>query len=236
VASNSLGGEDIDENTLTGINAATLGGSGPSAFAPTGHLHDTTYVNHGEVDSVTSAMIDDETVTGADIDNTLRTISVPMSSFTDCNSSTGGFLAFTDANDAKPHFQTGQEDPVYLRFDDDATPDEDYSVCSSFMVPPDYLSGSTVRVRQRKDIDQTVFPANLETLTCHLTVDRATGSPGTTGLPGAGGPFLRSCLAGVSGTIDPGDAVGISIQITASGTVDDPVDIDSVQFLYTAQQ
>ncbi len=247
VAPNALGGEDIDENLLTGINAATLGGSGPGAFALTGHNHDTAYVSHGEVDSVTSAMIDDETVTDDDIDDRTRAVSFPLSSFTDCNTSTGGFLSFNDvaSNDSKPHFATGAEDPVRIVFDavsppvGGTPPDEDYPVCSSFMVPPDYVSGSTVRVRQTKSIDSTGVPANAETLTCHLTLGTSnTGNPGTVLLSGASNTaigFLRSCSAPIpGGDLDPGDPAGVSIQITSGGTMDDPVEILSVEWLYTA--
>jgi hypothetical protein len=246
VGANALGGDDIDENSLFGINAATLAGSPPSAFAAAGHDHDATYVNEGQVDSVTSPMIDDEAVTAADIGNRTRAVSLPMSSFTDCNSSTGGFLSFTDvANDAKPHFATGQEDPVRIVFDavsppsGGTPPDEDYSVCSSFMVPSDYVSGSTVRVRQLKDVDSTGVPANAEQLACHLTVGAFnTGTEGTVSLSGATNTatgFLRSCNAPIpGGSLDPGDPAGVSIQIKSGGTMDDAVEILSVEWRYTA--
>ncbi len=48
-------------------NAATLEGMAAGDFAPIGHDHDSEYVNEGQPNSITSAMIIDSTVTAADL-------------------------------------------------------------------------------------------------------------------------------------------------------------------------
>jgi hypothetical protein len=206
----------------TAANAEQLDGQDSNAFAAAGHNHDSTYVNEGQANSVTAAMIA----------NTSRMLSVPLTSLVDCSGAPLAEIPFVDGANAAPHLASlgAPGAGVVLRFDDDATPDEDYEVCSNFTVPTDFEAGGALLVR----VDPAAVTGNSEQVECGVSVNGNPPSPGATSnfVSPSQGVFACAPTATYSG----GNAVQFYLRINGAPTMDDAVDIFSVAFGYSSLQ
>ncbi len=240
VVDDTLTGADITEDTLgqvpnaqnaasaqTAGNAEMLDGLNSSAFAPTEHNHDSTYVNEGQADSVSAGMIN----------NLTRSVPVPLASFIDCQTASGAFLDFDSSVGAAladfnnlPSFRG-----FTIRFDaDPGNADQGTLVCSQVTAPPDYVSDGRVRTRVSKP---THTAPNREVMACSSGVNG--GDPA-----GSGGTFVDGTTSQsltcppASSPIAPGDTVAFNLRVSSpgGGTMDDPLDVHSVDFTYTAAQ
>ena len=96
VGADALGGADVNEATLDGVNAASLGGIAPGGFALADHSHDSAYVNEGQPDAVTAAMMTPDSP---------RAMQIPLRSFIDCDTDAGSDINFTSGLDTLPGFR-----------------------------------------------------------------------------------------------------------------------------------
>lgn len=69
-------------NTVRAIDADMVDGSHASAFATSGHNHDATYVNEGQVDAISTAMVQDSAIISRKVDLTHGTAFVTASETT----------------------------------------------------------------------------------------------------------------------------------------------------------
>jgi hypothetical protein len=224
VGADALGGADIDESSLSGVDASTVGGIAASGFALAGHNHDATYVNEGQVNGVTGAMITD----------TSRFVQLPLSSFIECDSNAGADIDYSSGADRFPDFVNSATDGqgFFLRFDATAgTEDEDTSVCSQLQVPLDAVDAGGVSIHVVASKDSAGF--NAEAIQCGTSVNGAApvfGSQPMSIFP------LIDWICSTSGTFSPHDAVTVSLAITSPTTIDSFVDVYAVSLRYTAVQ
>jgi hypothetical protein len=227
VKANSLTGCQINESTLAGVNAATLGGLGSSAFASAGHNHDPTYVNEGQADSVSAGMISNPT----------RAISLPLTSFVDCDSDAGAHLDFVSGADRIPDFVNSPTDGqgFSIVFDTaSGNEDQNSEICSQLAVPPDYVGGGTVVIRA----EQAASTGDEELLSCGGT-HNGTGPGAPVRVQTAAGNASYACTPQVPnapGPPVPGSQIGLFLSIGSSATINDPVTVHAVEWTYTAAQ
>jgi hypothetical protein len=89
--------------TARAANADLLQGRDTAAFAPAGHNHDATYVNEGQADAVTGAMLVDGTVLTADVGDT----AVTMAKLARTGATTGQVVKWTGSAWAPSQDNTG---------------------------------------------------------------------------------------------------------------------------------
>ena len=223
VGADVLGGGDIDESTLSGVNAATLEGSPAGAFALAGHDHDAAYVNEGQANRVTAAMIPD----------TFRSIQLPLKSFIECDTDAGAEINFTSGVDRFPDFSNNPTDGAgfSLRFDDTAgSEDEDTEVCTQVITPADSSVGSIdVVARTSKDASGGA----VERLRCGISVNGQAQTFDTVDVE-IMSPSFHFCQ--FTQNVNPFASVAISLDIASPGTMDDVVDLHSIAVRYVAVQ
>jgi hypothetical protein len=175
------------------------------------------------------------TIDASEITDILRSVNIPLTSFTDCGSAAGAYVDFSSGTDAIPDFDKGATEALPLRLVFDSiggSPDQNYEVCSLFVVPPDYVSGGEFRVRGR--LADTPDPAT-EVLNCRAARNNAApGAPGTATIAINSFAF-HTCNPAIAGLV-AGDYVNFEFFITSATTMDDDVWVVSVEFRYVASQ
>ena len=154
VRQNTLTGGDINESTLSGFAAvahnhdaayAGIGHNHDASYAPLGHDHDAAYVNEGQTNSVSQGMV-------TDIE---RSVSFQLGAFHRCDvGGSAGYLDFTSGADSAPDFAllAAEGGPVAVVWDDTGGSTDALSdICTQFVVPSDYASGGTFRLRIGKE-------------------------------------------------------------------------------------
>lgn len=182
----------------------------------------------------TSGMITSASVDATSVVDSPRSISFPLRSFVECQTDSGADIGFDTTADALPDFVNSATDGTgfTLRFDDVAgTEDQNSEVCNNFTVPPDYASGGHFRVRAVKD----AHAGATEVINCAVSVNG--------GALQTAGTVTTSVLATTSYACTPtiaslaaNDSVSYSLSVTSGTTMDDQVDVASVEFVYTATQ
>lgn len=173
-----------------------------------------------------------------EIADVTRAISFPLFSFVECTTNAATALKFTDGTDALPNFNNSSTDGLggTIRFDDTgSSEDETTKICNSFMVPSDYASGGTFRVRALKD---GATATNSEDINCAVSVNGAAlEAAGTISVSvAATGSYI--CTPTIA-ALAVNDSVSYNLTITSetgAGLMDDTVDIASVEFVYTSTQ
>lgn len=177
---------------------------------------------------ITTASID-----ATSIVDTTRAVNIPLTSFYDCQTDLGADLNFTSGAEDIADFYNDATDGkgIALRFDaTSGSEDQNSEVCSNFMVPPDYASGGTIRIRARKDFHSGAT----ENITCGVSVNgNNVDTPGTvttTDLVST----LYNCTP--QATLAANDSANLYISIASDATMNDPVDVKGMEFVYTATQ
>lgn len=173
-------------------------------------------------------------VSAGEIVDVARGISIPLFSFIECDTAAGTQIGFDTTADTLPDFVNSATDGLgfVLRFDDTGgTEDQGIEVCNQFTIGPDYASGGEFRVRAVKDADTGAT----EVINCAVSVNGAVLQ--------AVGTIEASEAASTSYTCAPtiaalaaNDSVSFYLSIGSDGTMNDIVDIASVEFVYTATE
>jgi hypothetical protein len=169
--------------------------------------------------------------------NPTRAVSMPLLSFYDCELGAGQFLDFSNGADNQPDFVDGGDGgPLLIRWDDDAASDELRKVCSTITVPPDFAANGVVRIRARNVAAAT---GAAETIACNGAIDGAVPAIGVHN-PGqdlSSSTSSVNCASPAFAGLAPDQALTIAIEARASGgSMDQAVDVASVEFVYTAAQ
>jgi hypothetical protein len=184
--------------------------------------------------AVTGPKVLDGTLGAGDIQDPTRGISIPLTAFTDCHTNTAAAIDYSSGTDTIPDFGGANNQPVSIMFDSAAThEDEDTPICVGLTIPPDYVSGGELLVRANNATDTGAE----EDITCNTSVNGTTGTPHSVAVhtPGVA-TASYTCPLTFASTPAPGDAFGITIEITSPTTMDNSVAISAVEFLYTAAQ
>jgi hypothetical protein len=220
------------------MNAQTISniGNAGTDFAANGGLtlaNALTVTTGGAAISGTVAL-DAGEIGAAEIANVSRAVNVPLLSLLECSTDAGALLAVTDGTDAHPYLANSATNGLgyVLSFDDTgATPDTDY-VCGNLTVPPDYASGGAFALRVLKDAETG---ANTEVINCAGSINGAAlGTAGTVTVTGATTQAV-TCTPTLT-SLAAGNSVSFEFHITSGGTVDDTVNIASIEFTYTATE
>lgn len=177
-------------------------------------------------------------VAAAEIDSTEilnieRRINLPLFSWIECDTDAGTQIGFGETTDALPDFINSATDGTgfTLRFDaTSGSEDQSTSICSQFMVPANYASGGSFRVRYAK----AASTGATEVINCSVSVNGAalqaagTVTTASTGTSSACSPTIASLAAN--------DSVNANFYITSGTTMDEYVDILAVAFVYTSTQ
>jgi hypothetical protein len=227
VAADALGGPDIDESSLTGVDASSVGGLSASAFALVNHNHDATYVNEGQANSVDASMIPDAA----------RAIQLPLRSFIDCDTDGGADINFTTGVDALPDFvgQAADGAGFVIRFDDTGgSPDSGSSICSQVMIPPDAAAGSILHLILRASRDANTAGAG-ESFSCAAAVNGGASTDLAIVSPSTASPTALDC--GMAIAYAPHDLVTIGLTVnSAGGPMNDELDLHGVELEYVASR
>lgn len=224
VADASLRARDFAPNALPAGPLGPVGPQGPAGpQGPPGPLDDTRYVNEGQADSVTPAMVVNQT----------RSVSLPLTSFVDCDSAANAFLDFSSGADAAPDFNRNSATNgtgIALEFDDTAGSEDDFfDVCSQLAVPEDWASGGRVRFRATNSSAPT---APVESLRCRFSSDVLQAAP-TGSVPLSQGVNSYTCSPSHP-VFGRGSNLTVSIAVTSDSAMNDDVRVLAVEFLYEA--
>lgn len=175
-----------------------------------------------------------ESLTGAMIANVSRALNLPLETWYDCDTNAGDRLAFAEGTpDAVPDYSNSSTDGLgrVILFDDTSgTPDVSSSICSDFIVPPDYASGGAFLIRALKDTHTGVA----EWLNTQVSINGA--ALGTNAGTTTTGTATTAYTLTPAGTYTAGASVSAAIQITSTGTITDTVSIAGVEWTYTSTQ
>ncbi|HEX8647155.1 MAG TPA: hypothetical protein VF715_09645 [Thermoleophilaceae bacterium] len=231
VADGSLRASDFARGQLPAGPAGPIGPVGPQGPAgpqgpqgiqgPPGPIDDSRYVNEGQAGSVTPAMIADRT----------RSMSIPLTSFLECDS-TAAAIDFTSGNDRRPDFvATGNNngDGYGLNFDAVAgTEDQFFDVCAQFAMPEDWVSGGRFQITASAG---STPGGQEERIRCRLNP----GSAGTGQVPISTQPGRRAyvCQPPLP-VLSRESALVADLAISTDTAMDDPIHVLAVDFLYEA--
>lgn len=172
-------------------------------------------------------------IDSTEIANVERRINLPLFSWIECDTDAGTQIGFGESVDALPDFINSSTDGTgfTLRFDaTSGSEDQNTSICSQFMVPADYASGGSFRVRYAKPSSAGAT----EVINCSVSVNGAalqaagTATTASTNASAACSPTISSLAAN--------DSVSANFYITSGTTMDEYVEFLAVSFLYTATQ
>ncbi|MBI4426519.1 MAG: hypothetical protein HY567_02990, partial [Candidatus Kerfeldbacteria bacterium] len=226
IAAGGVGTSEILDGTIA--DADTNGALTGASLAA-----DTLVAGDIATGAVTTTEILDGTVAAGDIADVVRTISLPLYSFIECDTNAGTQIPFADGTNALPHFLNSATDGTgfVMRFDDTAaTEDQGTEVCNNFTVPADYASGGEFRFRALKD----AHAGATEVLTSAVSINGA--ALGATGSVTTSASASTTYTNTPTGTYAANDSVSMYLAITSGTTMDDIVDIASAEFAYTATQ
>lgn len=168
------------------------------------------------------------------IPDTVRAINMPLGAFIDCQTDAGALIGFDTTADALADYVNSATDGTgrVLRFDDTSgTEDQSMEVCQEFMVPPDYSSGGSFRIRAVKD----AHTAATEVLNCAVSVNGAALQTAGTVTTSAATSTAYTCTPTIS-ALAVNDSVSMYLSITSDSTMNDIVDVAAVEFVYTSAQ
>ena len=184
-------------------------------------------------ESITASDIGEGEVGDAEIGDTTRIIQLPLTSFIDCES-TGGVIDFNSGPDNRSDFESlGANGAGFaITFDDTAgSEDQGSEICSQMRLPFDYTQGTgSFQILVKKDAHTAT---NTEILNCALGRNHVgMQPPGTAEITteAAGDVFCVPVLPVLSN----GQTARVYLSITSSGTMDDTVQVLSVQFSYAS--
>ena len=184
-------------------------------------------------DTITDSDIAADSVGDSEIGDTTRIIQLPLTSFVDCES-TGALIDFASGNDNRPDFESlGANGAGFaITFDDLVTfEDQGSEICSQMRIPYDYTQGTgSFQILVKKDAHTA---ANTEIMNCALGRNHVgMNPPGTIEITteAAGDVFCNPVLPVLSN----GQTARVYLSITSSGTMDDTVQVLSVQFSYAS--
>lgn len=168
-----------------------------------------------------------ESVSAAEIVNLIREVNLPVSAWYNCTAD--AIISTDDAADAQPDWAFLNSGLVISYDDTPASIDTDF-VCTSFRVPPDYVSGA----RMAFVASQNAATATVEDIGCAWSINGAADSGETTAV-------LVSQIAAQVVTVTPagapaaGDSIGVRCR-QSDAAADDTVYFHATAFNYTATQ
>jgi hypothetical protein len=254
VANGSLTGVDVNASTLGTVPSATSAGHATIADSATNAGNAT---NAGTVDGKNASdflavdataggdltggfsnlQLGQNSVGATDIANVQRSVSIPLAAFIDCQTNGGAYLPFTgnlDNADNIARFEVPNQDGSvpYIAFDANATqPDQNFEICSSLSVPPDYASGGSFFVTGVRGSAATAE----EDLQCNGSVNQNIFASASVVLDTSS--FAKTCTPTFSSPpLTPGASLQFYLSITSPTTMDSFVDLHTVEFAYTAVQ
>jgi hypothetical protein len=174
-------------------------------------------------------------IESSEITDVTRSVSIPLTSFIDCQTDVHRPLDFTSEADTIPNLTSNPTDGMGTTILFDADPgneDQDSEICANLSLPADWVSGGVFRVRAAKGVPPS---GDTEVLTCGVSLNLgALQAPGMTEIPFAGN-ISYLCAPTIVG-LSANSSINFYLSITSSGTMNEQVRILSVAFQYTASQ
>jgi hypothetical protein len=170
-----------------------------------------------------------EVIGAGEIVNPVRAIPLPLGSWVPCAGSVAGIWDASGA-DTEPDLVAAPAGTPAIVYDDTGGSVDADTICNSFTVPADYVSGGAFRARVTQDGATT----NIETFSCAISVDGA-----AVGATNAGNNADQTAVQTVTSTPAGTWAAGASIQVACSqgnASADDTVNFHSIEAFYTATQ
>lgn len=169
-----------------------------------------------------------QTIDADEIANVLRSVPLPLTSFVDCTN--GAALDFSSGVDARPDLSVSGGS-LRILFDSVAgSPDQNTEICTTLMVPPDYLAGGQLYMKATK----AAHTGDGEIITCKMGRETdALSTPG--GAATSDGLRFYLCPAATP-TLDFGTVLRIHLSVTSTGVVNDAVALMALSFVYVAAQ
>lgn len=230
LSSNALGAAGIE-----GIKT-TNGGlmfEGATADANEGYLTvtDPTADRTWTLPDVTGTIVttgDTASVTATMVANITRSIPLPIGSWVPC---AGQGIWTTDGVDNKPNLTVNPTGVLGITYDATGGSVDTGTICNSFVVPADYISGGAFKARL---VEGSATVTQVETFSCAISVDGA-----TLGAANAGNIANQTAVQTVTSTPAGTWAAGASIQVACSqgnATADDAVTFLAIEGQYTASE
>jgi hypothetical protein len=213
------------------------------------------HIRHGAVergdlasDAVGTGQVEDNALKGRDIDETTlqdvsrpghahprtRSVSLPLSTFTDCDSDAGGFLDYSNASDRAPDFVRNSVvdgSGAAIQFDDTlGSEDQAFDICAQLAVPEDWQSGGEVQIRASAGRFPT--PPD-ELIRCRFAPNGQGGVNVGRVVVGGTGSHSVTCSPEVPPFSRDGSLV-LDLAIEASSAMNDPIRVYAVDFVYAA--
>lgn len=167
------------------------------------------------------------------LDRITRSVSIPLTSFFDCQTSPHSLIDFTDGVDSIASLQSFGADGFGTLLSFDAvggSPDQDSEVCSQLMVPADYVAGGVFRI----NADKNDHGGAQELLNCAVSLNSGPlGAVGTVEIDSPS-PTQYVCSPSFGLPPAPGRSLAFYLSITSPGVMDDFVTISSVSFEYSS--
>lgn len=167
-------------------------------------------------------------IAAGQITDITRSIPLPLGSWVPC---TGQGIWTTDGTDTKPNLTVTPTGVLAIVYDATGGSVDTGTVCNSFIVPADYISGGSFKARATQG---AATVTNIETFSCAISVDGA-----TLGSPNAGNLVNQTAVQTVTSTPAGTWAVGKAIQVACSqgnASADDTVNFLAIEAQYTASE
>lgn len=178
--------------------------------------------------------VDTGEVGAAEIADRTASLHVGLREFIECTTDAGADINFSSGADAFPDYINSATNGLgfTLTFDDTGGTEDTAYICGNLTVPPDYVSGGTFKLLVTKDAETG---ANTEVVNCAGSINGAAlGTAGTATVTGASAQVI-TCTPTLT-SLAAGNSVSFEIHLTSGGTMDDTLNIHSVEFQYTATQ
>ena len=151
----------------------------------------------------------------------------------DCTTA-GAAIGFDATADALPDFAISGTDGLGgpLAWDDTGGSEDTGMVCGVIQVPPDYVSGGVFVLRVGKDAETA---GATEVLNVQISNDGAALEAAGTATVTASAVANYTVTPTIAG-IAAGESLGFALYVTSATTIDDTVNVYSLDFQYTATQ